>query len=580
MNAQSFGKHIEILLLLGATASLLSLLLTFGLFLLSRLPFLRRFDQVLRYVSLAVPAFLLGTMGLLLIDNFTYTLFKIGIVNSEGFLRAGFGVLSVVLVGFAYYSLARSMRHHKLGDKIRSRRSGLVLVSVILTLAVGVALPMLLDRRPIRQSTDGNRTGSGVGTNVILITCDGLDADHMSVYGYERETTPTIKALAETSLVAENAFTNSGVTSGSIVSILTGKYPIKVNLLYPPDILKGDDSYEHLPGILRSLGYYSAQFSYPTYVDAYTLNLLQGFDQANGRTATSVYQQKLDRLLPYEHAYVVYELSNRLIDRLLHIFFFRKMYDPYKLITAEPDWHDDQLKLESIVDLIRTSDQPIFIHNHYLGTHGPTFAPRRQVFSEGHTTAGQGEYNLDFYDDSILQFDGYVAEIIQALKDSGKYDNTILIIGSDHGLKFETRKRLPLIIHFPNDQHARRITTNVQSLDIAPTVLDYLGIEVPAWMDGTSLLVGNPVLEPIFAFTGTGDSRISSEPPYYQFEAMTIIYCDRWYFENLSTREKYGGVISGSTAACPPDGAPTNDQILEWMADYMEQYGYDVSSLR
>ena len=87
--------------------------------------------------------------------------------------------------------------------------------------------------------------------NIILLGSDGLNADNMSVYGYDKDTTPRLRELAQTSLVAENAFTNAGNTAGSVVSILSGKLPTQTRVLYPPDILTDLAAFQHLPGILK-----------------------------------------------------------------------------------------------------------------------------------------------------------------------------------------------------------------------------------------------------------------------------------------------------------------------------------------
>lgn len=90
--------------------------------------------------------------------------------------------------------------------------------------------------------------------NIFLLTADGLNADHMSVYGYDRDTTPFLKSISSELMILENHFTNSSATSGSIISIFTGKYPADTRVLYPPDILDDKDAFQRLPGILRSLG--------------------------------------------------------------------------------------------------------------------------------------------------------------------------------------------------------------------------------------------------------------------------------------------------------------------------------------
>lgn len=78
--------------------------------------------------------------------------------------------------------------------------------------------------------------------------------------------------------------------------------------------------------------------------------------------------------------------------------------------------------------------------------------------------------------------------MINELIEEGSYDNTILVIGSDHGQRFTTNKKIPLIIHFSNNEFSGVVFSNVQNIDIAPTILDYLHIHRPPWMSGESLL--------------------------------------------------------------------------------------------
>jgi len=89
--------------------------------------------------------------------------------------------------------------------------------------------------------------------NFFLITADGLNADHMSIYGYERKTTPFLDRWENQSSLVENGFTNSAKTTGSLISTITGKYPSDTRVLFPPDVLKNENSYQHLPQILKVL---------------------------------------------------------------------------------------------------------------------------------------------------------------------------------------------------------------------------------------------------------------------------------------------------------------------------------------
>ena len=85
-------------------------------------------------------------------------------------------------------------------------------------------------------------------------------------------------------------------------------------MLFPPDILKNKDSYQHLPGLLKSLGYFNVQLSTPYYGDAYALNLLDGFDLSNGQyTQRSSVYKLINTYIQSDYAYFIYETSNRIV---------------------------------------------------------------------------------------------------------------------------------------------------------------------------------------------------------------------------------------------------------------------------
>ena len=196
---------------------------------------------------------------------------------------------------------------------------------------------------------------------------------HTSLYGYERDTTPTLKALAATSLVAENAFPNSSNTMSGLLSIYTSKYPTQTRVLYAPDILKNADAYQHMPGILKSLGYYSAQFTHAYFADAYSMNMLSAFDIANGRTIGGGIYGLINKIFTSDYAYFIYQVSTRVTDRLGHISFLSQMTSNEALVEGKAQTFPDQQKVDDIVKILAEAKQPVFIDLHWLGTHGPTF---------------------------------------------------------------------------------------------------------------------------------------------------------------------------------------------------------------
>jgi len=589
----SLGDRLEIFFFtasLLAAACLLPLVL---LALLSRIPLLRRLQPLLLIIGGLVPAAVGAVLLLLLIDNFTYTLFRFGIVTSAGLAR---GLYALLFLGLLLYCLKTLLGWLPPLDRLLARAANgnlarFASLGLLGLVGLSFALPAVSNRmgERVNLSSAGQ---AAIQPHILLITADGVDASHTSLYGYERDTTPNLRRLAESSLVAENAFNNSGNTGGSLVSILTGKPPTATRVLYPPNILRGADSYQHLPGILRAQGYRTVQLTISHYADAFTLNLLDGFDEANGRenTASNLFQQ-YTRLLPSEFAYFVYETGNRAVDRLRHIFFLKTMENVYQTVTEAPEDFKDEIKLDNIVKMIRRARQPLFLQAHFLGTHGPVFYPEQQVYSAGKPVEAQEPWDNDFYDDSILEFDRHLGKILDTLEEEALLDDTLVIVGSDHGRLYVTNQRIPLLMHFPNDEYAGTIRTNVQNLDIAPTILDYLGMKQPAWMKGSSLIAGELPERPIFGASisnrqiediGNGIFALVNEkisPPFYHFGGVSVIRCDRWFHYDLNALRWYTGKIEGSTNPCPADSEPTERELFELLVAHLEENGFDVSTI-
>jgi phosphoglycerol transferase MdoB-like AlkP superfamily enzyme len=223
-----------------------------------------------------------------------------------------------------------------------------------------------------------------------------------------------------------------------------------------------------------------------------------------------------------------------------------------------------------------------------MGTHGEVFEPPVQVFSKGEEQTEP--WMEDFYADTILAYDGYVGKVIDQLKTRGQFDSTILIINTDHNQKWRANERIPLIIHFPDDEYAGRISQNVQNMDIAPTILDYLGLPKPDWMSGESLLDGDLNSQRLIFSMGTSDSneygndwfRLNSKgnnPLAYHLGYVNIIECQKWYTYDLKTFTWSSGDIAGYSHPCNESSLLSFDEIKEAMVNRLSMDGFDISSL-
>ena len=199
------------------------------------------------------------------------------------------------------------------------------------------------------------------------------------------------------------------------------------------------------------------------------------------------------------------------------------------------------------------------------------------------------EWMAEFYDDAILDFDDYVRQLVSFLKERQLFDQTVLIIGSDHGQRFRTADRIPLLIRFPEGDHAGRISSNVQNLDIAPTLLDYLGARIPEWMSGRSLLTDSldpnyPIVAADLGRTPTIATREGWQldtreirAPFYSLGQISVIFCSQAYRLSLEN-----GIISHYTIpdhTSPCESPPRPPRIESLFLDHLKAHGYETESV-
>lgn len=534
---------------------------------------------------------LAGTL-LLMMDNFTYTMFHFGIKSRDTLGKIAY---IPVLAGLVIVSWRIVLRLTLGFVQAAGRRVYALLILAFCVLAV-LDLVVQLDfhglsspRLPAAQSRRPLRT-----PNIILLSSDGVNADHMSIYGYQRDTTPFMRTFAAEhgSLFSENAFANAGNTGGSVTSLLTGKRSLTTRVYYPPDILTGQDSFQHLPGILRRAGYQTADISVRHFADAYDLNMRNGFDCANER-----YVLNLDLQLWTESeviqsaAYLLGLWYERIRNRTLYIFGLATKVDNYDEVTGnvQPEQLQvpDEDRWKQLVQFMDSAAEPFFLHLHLMGTHGPKFYPSRRVFSDGQEQ--NKSWMMDYYDDAILDYDRRFQDLIGSLTRRQRLDNTLIVVSSDHGKWYRTNVRIPLLFFFPGEMATRSIRTNTQLLDVAPTILDYLGMEKPVWMAGESILHHDP--DRFRPIVGTSMDAIREkgglwfvdaakiQPPYYDLTRIDVVVCDRIYELDFYQKRMRRSSVKGHTDPCPPASEREEQDIFSTIGKILEQNGYPAPPL-
>ncbi len=321
--------------------------------------------------------------------------------------------------------------------------------------------------------------------NVILLLVDTLRADHLSSYGYARPTSPNLDAFAAANVRFEDARSQAACTFPSVNSLLTSRHPL-LFVDQPP----GEFG---IPPETPSLAEYLGERGYRT---------------------IAVSGSKMIRKSPSPHN------PNGGFDRGFDVF--------DEFCVGAHAACINRVGLE----LIDGGEEPFLLYLHYLEPHAPYGPPvdferpfstglenpgaaapgaphmlSRAKAKTGRVKANEVEYLIALYDDEIAYFDREFGKLLGELDGRGLLDRSILIIASDHGEAFHERDYFghcltplfeamtvtPLVMRIPGVESDGPVGAPVENMDIVPTVLDYLGVDVESLgLDGRSL---RPLLE-------------------------------------------------------------------------------------
>lgn len=323
--------------------------------------------------------------------------------------------------------------------------------------------------------------------NVLVITLDTLRPDRMGIYGYHRDTTPRLDAFARESATFEHAFSNSSFTPPSHASILTSRYPSEHGLLHWNKSLGDVPTAADLFG---AAGYRTGAFT--PFRALVKLGLQRGFDEVR---------------VPDEHkTYVHDDAGEVVLDRN-----GQPKIDSYLLAPAE------EVNEVAVPWLTAESDEPFFAWVHYYDAHRPYGAhggkTKYNEFERPEVGDTERFYRLDAakrarldlspeevryiedrYDGGLARLDHYVGELLDALEDAGRLEDTIIVITADHGEVFaeyqvdewfshdpwlaDENLHVPLFVRMPDGAHAgQRYDALVEGVDVLPTLVDLSGID-------------------------------------------------------------------------------------------------------
>lgn len=361
-----------------------------------------------------------------------------------------------------------------------------------------------------------------VNPNVILIVMDTVRVDHLSCYGYARQTTPNIDRIARNGVVYENAFTAAPWTPPSHASIFTGKYPSHHKTIGKDVRFKEGST--SLAEVLSGNGYKTMGTVY-----CEILGLRSGFERGFHEyvevrppsVSRALFSRELVRTLIYgqdKGTYNTTEIAKKFCKRnhmkkepfflFINYFNAHTPYDPPRPFKKrfcndlrQPRFYAEELLLNKITrgtaERIATRDLNIRkLRWIASGGGGFTFAAKQTSISEA-----EWEVVRSWYDGEIAYLDHMFGDLINYLEKKGILDNTIFIITSDHGENFgehglavhplcvyDSLLHIPLIISHPKlVPKGRRISSLVSTVDILPTLTEMLGIKFNEPIQGKSL---------------------------------------------------------------------------------------------
>ncbi|MEA3364105.1 MAG: sulfatase [Candidatus Hydrogenedentes bacterium] len=303
--------------------------------------------------------------------------------------------------------------------------------------------------------------------NVLLITSDALRADRLGVYGHERETSPALDALAESGVLFEYAMAQRGETAPSLASLMTSQYPIEHG------VRRNGDRFPFSPKSVMLVEHLKAH--------GYVTGAALGNCQPAGR--------EFDE-------------------------WFRHQGDDVSVTRSAIKW------------LNKNKDNRFFLWLHYFKPHYPFIPPPgyRKMFADPEykgTIAGDTKQLMSvmlglmpfseedrihvgaLYDGSVRFINDQVDRVLAEVEKLGLSKNTLIVFTADHGeglydrqnYFFHSASTHECVLHIPLifagagvQQKGVRVSDVVESIDVAPTILEILGLPAPDSFSGTSLL--------------------------------------------------------------------------------------------
>lgn len=354
------------------------------------------------------------------------------------------------------------------------RRAFLLLLTLA---ALGVPLPWALAQpEPLPKTTE--TTASHTIKHVVLITIDTLRQDALGCYTPGRDNSPHLDQLARDGTIFTNTFSSAPWTMPAIASILTGMAPSVHQLTEVQKALP-----EGLPTLaqyMKDAGYRTAAVGFNSFL-APRVKLDRGFQEYQWFPAPAITAKSFDFglaqwlwALPLSKTATTEGLTDHAIDWFKEngqqdSFFWIHYFDPHIPYSPPVRFQPDDAKRAAM---------------------GKQFWDLERV-QDGHVgrTSEEREWIRSLYDGEVRYVDEQVGRLLDALRNMGLYDDSLIILTSDHGEEFWDHDRfehghtlynelirVPLLVKLPGEHRGAAAAPCVSTQTLLPTVLDLCGI--------------------------------------------------------------------------------------------------------
>ncbi|MEW6067961.1 MAG: sulfatase [Nitrospirota bacterium] len=343
--------------------------------------------------------------------------------------------------------------------------------------------------------------------NILLISIDTLRADHLSCYGYHRKTTPNIDKLASEGTIFRQNYSTGVWTPPGHASMLTGLY-VSEHGVYGERKLA--DNVPTIATILKENAYQTAGF-----VNNSQVGELVGFEKGHdtfvevwkGVQSKSIVERIIRGGIRKIRKYLSYEdmgakRTNKIfsewiegIDKYKPFYCFLHYIEPHNPLNPPRPYKNKYLTFD-VIARSKATKQSTNIDMKKINK--VALNPLICYVEDLNLNQEEISYIKNLYDGEVAYTDHIVGEIISILKRHNLYDNTMIVVTSDHGEHFGERGlwshvaslykevlHIPLIIKYPRGvEHINEVNEYTQLVDIFPTVLKIAGLSLPPLLKG------------------------------------------------------------------------------------------------